>query len=108
MVRKDEIRLLILYISPQRFGENRNAVFLFCCFCINKHCYFAEVIISTFFEIVYYLITEYKTKSKAVKIMNTKQRVLALKYLRKQEKNPTFANELGIEVKIIQREKKEG
>lgn len=40
--------------------------------------------------------------------MNTKQRVLALKYLRKQEKNPTFANELGIEVKIIQREKKEG
>lgn len=35
--------------------------------------------------------------------MTAKQRVLALKYLEKQKKNPGFAKKIGVEIKIKKR-----
>ena len=38
--------------------------------------------------------------------MTAKQRVLALKYLEKQKKNPGFAKKIGVEIKIKEKEDK--
>lgn len=38
--------------------------------------------------------------------MTAKQRVIALKYLEKQKKNPSFAKKLGVEIKIKEKENK--
>lgn len=39
--------------------------------------------------------------------MSVKSRLLALKLLEKQKKNPEYAKQIGIEVKIIKNEKEE-
>lgn len=38
--------------------------------------------------------------------MTAKQRVLALKFLEKQKKNPSFAEKIGVEIKIKEKEDK--
>lgn len=38
--------------------------------------------------------------------MGVKQRILALRLLEKQNKNPKYAKKLGIEIKINKKEKK--
>ena len=38
--------------------------------------------------------------------MTTKQRVLALKYLEKQKRNPNFAKKIGVEIKIKEKDEK--
>ena len=38
--------------------------------------------------------------------MTAKQRVLALKYLEKQKKNPGFSKKIGVEIKIKEKEDK--
>ena len=38
--------------------------------------------------------------------MTTKHRVLALKYLEKQTRNPNFAKKIGVEVKIKEKDEK--
>ena len=38
--------------------------------------------------------------------MTAKQRILALKYLEKQKRNPTFAKKIGIEIKIKEKDEK--
>ena len=38
--------------------------------------------------------------------MSVKHRIRALKHLKKQQKNPDFANKLGVEVKIKTKDEK--
>lgn len=38
--------------------------------------------------------------------MTAKQRVLALKYLEKQKKNPSFAKKIGVEIKMKEKDAK--
>lgn len=38
--------------------------------------------------------------------MTAKQRVLALKYLEKQRKNPHFSKKIGVEIRIKEKEKR--
>jgi len=45
-----------------------------------------------------------KTRNIGGEIMTAKQRVLALKYLEKQKKNPDFAKKIGVEIKIKEKE----
>lgn len=39
--------------------------------------------------------------------MSVKARLLALKLLEKQKKNPEYAKQIGIEVKVVEKEKEE-
>ena len=45
-----------------------------------------------------------KTRNIGGEIMTAKQRVLALKYLEKQKKNPDIAKKIGVEIKIKEKE----
>ena len=38
--------------------------------------------------------------------MTAKQRVLAIKYLEKQKKNPSFAKKIGVEIKMKEKDAK--
>lgn len=38
--------------------------------------------------------------------MNVRQRILALRLLEKQKKNPEYAKKIGLEVKLKEKEKK--
>lgn len=39
--------------------------------------------------------------------MSVKSRLLALKLLEKQKRNPKYAKQIGIEVKVVEKEKEE-
>ena len=39
--------------------------------------------------------------------MSVKSRLLALKLLEKQKRNPDYAKKIGIEVKVVEKEKEE-
>ena len=45
---------------------------------------------------------------KAVITINVKQRILAFKYMKKQQKHLNFANKLGVEVKVNAKDEKMG
>lgn len=47
-----------------------------------------------------------KTRDIGGEIMTAKQRVLALKYLEKQKRNPNFAKKIGVEIKIKEKDEK--
>ena len=47
-----------------------------------------------------------QTRDIGGEIMTVKQRVLALKFLEKQKKNPSFAKKIGVEIKIKEKEDK--
>lgn len=47
-----------------------------------------------------YAINKYWHYYHRSKIMNTKERILALKLLEKQKSNPKFAKKIGIDIKI--------
>ena len=47
-----------------------------------------------------------QTRDIGGEIMTSKQRVLALKFLEKQKRNPSFAKKIGVEIKIKEKEDK--
>jgi len=88
-------------------AKNLNAV-LFCYLSINTTFYFADVMISVFREKDYHNYVLRKNKIKEVVTLSVRERILALRLLEKQKKNPELAKQLGIDIKIVdvQKEKK--
>lgn len=56
--------------------------------------------VSSAYDMYYHIIEEGKKSLKAVIPMSVNQRILALRYLKKQQRNPSFADKLGVKVEI--------
>lgn len=53
-----------------------------------------------------YAIRNYKEKKPEVVILSVRERILALRLLEKQKKNPEIAKQIGIEVKMTEKNEK--
>lgn len=52
-----------------------------------------------------YAIRNYKENKPEVVILSARERILALRLLEKQKKNPEIAKQIGIEVKMTEKRK---
>ena len=53
-----------------------------------------------------YAIRNYKENKPEVVILSARERILALRLLEKQKKNPEIAKQIGIEVKMTEKNEK--
>ncbi len=53
-----------------------------------------------------YAIRNYKENKPEVVILSVRERILALRLLEKQKKNPEIAKQIGIEVKMTEKNEK--
>lgn len=83
-------------------------LFLFCYFSINNTSYLADTTISLCIKKIYHksVVRKHKQKYKEVVALTVRQRVLALRLYEKQKKNPELAKQLGIEIKIVEKDEK--
>ena len=73
---------------------------LFFCLCENNKRYYADL------TLYYDVLLSYNVITRRRLPMTVRERILAIKLLEKQERNPEYAKQIGIRVSIIKKDLK--
>ena len=73
---------------------------LFLCLCVNNKSYYADL------TLYYDVLLSYNVITRGRIPMTVRERILAIKLLEKQERNPEYARRIGIQVSMEKKDPK--